>query len=228
MILGVKHSEETKRKISLAKKGRITWNKGKKGILTNTGRTHFPKGHIPWNKGRGVYSKYVKKYQTKEELSAALRGRHWKLSEETKKKMSKARLGAKRSEEVKRKISEGQKGKRLSDETKKKISEKLKQIDTGKWLRGEKNWNWKGGITKERVKIWRSLEYKKWRIAVFERDSYTCQVCRKVGTYLNAHHIKSWKNYPDLRFNVNNGITLCEDCHKLTDNFMHRNKNGFL
>ena len=52
------------------------------------------------------------------------------------------------------------------------------------------------------------------------------EICRKVGVYLTAHHIKSWKNYPELRFDINNGITLCEDCHKLTDNYKGKNKNS--
>lgn len=55
-------------------------------------------------------------------------------------------------------------------------------------------------------------EYAEWRKAVYERDNYTCQECgSKRG--LNAHHVKQWVSYPALRFDVNNGITLCEECH---------------
>lgn len=57
-------------------------------------------------------------------------------------------------------------------------------------------------------------EYTLWRTAVFERDEYTCQHCRKVGGELNAHHIKSYKNYPELRTVLKNGLTLCESCHR--------------
>lgn len=56
--------------------------------------------------------------------------------------------------------------------------------------------------------------YISWRIAVFKRDNYTCQVCGKVGGTLNAHHIKSFALHKKLRLDVNNGITLCEKCHK--------------
>lgn len=59
-----------------------------------------------------------------------------------------------------------------------------------------------------------SPDYINWRILVFERDNYTCQVCKQVGGNLNAHHIKSFAKYKNLRTDVNNGITLCEKCHK--------------
>lgn len=59
-----------------------------------------------------------------------------------------------------------------------------------------------------------SPEYKLWRISVFERDNYTCQSCGKRGCKLNAHHIKPWSLFPCDRYDVNNGITLCTDCHK--------------
>lgn len=57
-------------------------------------------------------------------------------------------------------------------------------------------------------------EYKEWRKAVYERDDYTCQKCGKKGGNLNAHHIKAYAEYPDLRIELDNGITLCEECHK--------------
>lgn len=57
-------------------------------------------------------------------------------------------------------------------------------------------------------------EYKKWRKSVFERDDYTCQICGKKGCELNAHHIKSFSRYPNFRYDVSNGITLCKKCHK--------------
>jgi HNH endonuclease len=61
----------------------------------------------------------------------------------------------------------------------------------------------------------RTMEYKEWRKAVFERDSYTCQKCGTVGGYLHAHHIKEWQYYPELRYDVDNGQTLCRrPCHK--------------
>lgn len=59
-----------------------------------------------------------------------------------------------------------------------------------------------------------SKEYSEWRKKVFERDDYTCKMCGKKGGNLNAHHIKSFKKYPELRLKLSNGLTLCEECHK--------------
>ena len=56
-------------------------------------------------------------------------------------------------------------------------------------------------------------EYIAWRAAVYERDDFTCQECGRRGVSLNAHHIKHWQHHPELRFDLSNGITLCEDCH---------------
>lgn len=57
-------------------------------------------------------------------------------------------------------------------------------------------------------------KYKDWRNDVFERDNYTCQKCGEKGGELNAHHIKSWANYKEKRFDLDNGLTLCVECHK--------------
>lgn len=54
-----------------------------------------------------------------------------------------------------------------------------------------------------------------WRRDVFARDGYACQVCGKDrGGDLVAHHLDSWADFPESRFDINNGVTLCETCHK--------------
>lgn len=59
-------------------------------------------------------------------------------------------------------------------------------------------------------------QYKKWRNAVYKRDHYRCRWPNCVlKRKLNAHHIKTWAQFPGLRFNVNNGITLCKYHHDL-------------
>ena len=64
------------------------------------------------------------------------------------------------------------------------------------------------------------MPYRLWREAVFKRDDYTCQNCGKRGGKLNADHIKLFALFPELRFKVSNGRTLCNaPCHRLTDTY---------
>lgn len=96
-------------------------------------------------------------------------------------------------------------------------SKKCLGIANGKRMSGNKNWNWKGGIS---PRVLNTVEYKNWRKEVFKRDNFICQNCGyDKGKILNAHHIKSWNKNPELRFDVNNGITLCVNCHRKTDTF---------
>ena len=94
-----------------------------------------------------------------------------------------------------------------------------KQIPWNKGIKyeaimGDKNTNWKGGVLAGNRKIRRSSEHRNWRVLVFQRDNYTCQECGKRGCTLHSHHIKSFAEHEELRFNINNGKTLCSKCHK--------------
>ena len=85
---------------------------------------------------------------------------------------------------------------------------------------GRKNGNWRGGVLKGNRKIRRSAEYQNWRKNVFKRDNYTCQECgMKGGVILNADHIKPFFLFPELRFEIDNGRTLCISCHRKTDTY---------
>lgn len=59
----------------------------------------------------------------------------------------------------------------------------------------------------------RGGSHHKWVNAVVSRDLATCQHCGATGVELHAHHVKSYKDHPELRFDVSNGITLCYACH---------------
>ena len=85
-------------------------------------------------------------------------------------------------------------------------------------MRGEKHFNWKGGISRNKHSL-SNPEYRQWRSNIFQRDNWTCQTCQVKGLYFEAHHIKSWAKYPELRYDLENGITLCCECHKLTNNY---------
>lgn len=152
----------------------------------------------------------------------------------------KINLNKKKTNETKRKISKAHKGKKLSIETKQKISHT--KIIT-KCHRGENNSNWQGGISSLRDLIRQSSNSINWRKQVFIRDNYTCQECGQHGGFLEVHHNNESFNqifhdflnlYNYLSpihdkvkllelalehrpfWDINNGLTLCKDCHKNT------------
>lgn len=80
---------------------------------------------------------------------------------------------------------------------------------------GKNTYNWKGGTYNcEKVKFRKTYEFKEWVKAVYKRDLYTCQICGQVSGNLNAHHLDGYNWAIDKRVDVDNGITLCADCHK--------------
>lgn len=161
----------------------------------------FTKGYTPWNKGKSPNKK------TREKMSVAA------------KKRKPSFLGKKHTKETKEKISNSKKGQVSPWKNKtpnKKAREKMRIAKLG--IRGPEHWNWKGTATERHLAMGRS-EYIEWRSMVFERDKYTCQKCGAKGVYLQAHHKKSWANYPNLRYNLSNGVTLCEPCHAKVDKY---------
>ena len=59
--------------------------------------------------------------------------------------------------------------------------------------------------------------YKEFRLSVLKRDKFSCQMCKKKGksNKLHVHHIMKWSSASSLRYDIDNGITLCSDCHNL-------------
>ena len=165
-------------------------------------------GKKPWNKGLLGYGKgHTVSAEARIKIGNATRGKTPWIK------------GKKIPEETKRKISEARKGMKFS-------KEHLKNMSLAR--KGDKNWNWKGGITPINNAIRNSLEYKLWRKAVYERDNLTCVWCGKKGGWnkntrerivINADHIKPFALFPELRFAIDNGRTLCVNCHKTTSTY---------
>ena len=148
-------------------------------------------------------------------------------------KGNKLRLGMKNGSKQKEAVREYMKNRVISEETRAKMSMALKgksrpekigvkfpykeRPSMSVRMKGDKNPNWKGGKGTERHKLMQQKEYILWRTAVFVRDDYTCQNCLLRCIELNADHIKPWALYPELRYAIDNGRTLCVDCHRQTD-----------
>jgi len=154
--------------------------------------------------------KYTRTEEIRRKNGDASRGR--KPSDETRSRMSIAHKNRPpHSIETRRKLSIAHMGKKMSLLAR----ENMRKPRMG--IRGEKHPNWKGGITPMNNAIRHSFEYKLWRRAVFERDNYTCIWCGQKGGKLNADHIKPFADYPELRFAIDNGRTLCFECHLKTE-----------
>ncbi len=128
------------------------------------------------------------------------------------------------SEEIRLKISETKKANPTrywkdnsieshTKETIEKISKSKKLAKST--VRGDKHHNWKGGVTSKNGKIRGSLLYITWRNEVYKRDNWKCRMCEKKCPKgdIVAHHIREFSDFPELRFVIENGVTLCRSCH---------------
>ncbi len=221
----LKQLRDNQRKISGARKG------CKRPPFSEEWKRNLSKSHM----GKKVSEEQKKKIS--ETLKGhpfwgGMSGKHH--TEETKRKMRLVHKGIKLSEETKKKLSNVLKGIHTSPRT--EFKKGNIPHNTGKKrpnLSGEKHWNWNGGITQLTKGIRQSLEYKNWRKSVFERDNYTCQVCGKRGVYLEVNHKIPFSvilyeegigNIEDAikskrLFDIDNGETLCVECHFLTPTY---------
>ena len=148
--------------------------------------------------------------KTKEKLRLANLGKHHSL--ETKKKMSKAHSGK----------NNHFYGKRHSSESIRKIRDSNFRNPRRYWLNkkrvemsGDKHPNWQGGITPLNKKMRYCYEGKQWRKRVLERDKNMCVLCGSKEN-LEVDHIKPFSLFPEFKYKVENGRTLCRSCHRKT------------
>lgn len=140
-------------------------------------------------------------------------------TQESKEKIRVAHIGKKHTIETIEKFKKRipwNKGKELpahSIETRKKMSNSHKSL-----VALGLHPSYRGGLTETNQKIRTSIEYRLWRENVFKRDGFKCLECGDDrGGNLEAHHMKPFSIFPELRFEVSNGKTLCKSCHRKTD-----------
>jgi NUMOD3 motif len=121
--------------------------------------------------------------------------------------------GKKWTDEHKEKIRQSLKNRVITKEHREKISESQRGIKRPQTA-GDRNGSWRGGLTEENVKVRHSIELEMWRISVFARDNWTCQKYGTRGGKLRAHHIQNFAQYQELRFAIDNGVTLSEKAHR--------------
>lgn len=155
--------------------------------------------------------------QKKSSLAGRAYAKYWfgkKHSEETRKKISLAKkakptkywLGRKRSQDTISKIRE----KKLLNPTKYWLGKKRPDMS------GERNPNWVNGSSKSPRPESRTSQYKRWRSSVLNRDGWQCLMpgCEHKDERLEVNHIKTYAKNPELSVDINNGITLCNPCHR--------------
>jgi predicted HNH restriction endonuclease len=159
---------------------------------------------IPWNKGRtGIYT-----IEQRKKISDTLKAKGIRPP---------SQKGVKASIKTRRKLSKFQKGRKRSLQNRINSS-----IGAKRRVRNGNHNFWRGGITPDNKTARNSFRYRIWREAVMKRDNYTCSICDIKNTkglgktiYLNAHHIENFSNIKEKRYELDNGITMCNTCHKL-------------
>jgi hypothetical protein len=80
-------------------------------------------------------------------------------------------------------------------------------------LSGSNSNFWKGGVSNRNELERKNCKTRLWRESVFKRDNWTCQKYKVIGNELHPHHIQNFSQFPELRFDVDNGITLSKRAH---------------
>lgn len=148
-----------------------------------------------------------------------------KLSESTKKKLSKSHKGKStwskglKGEEFLKHFKDGHPRGMMGKENKWGNHSKDSRIKISAYQQGIEVEDWEGYKLSFNKYLKNTAKYQIWRNLVFLKDNFKCQnpnceFCNnKIGAYLHAHHNKPIKFFPELTFNVENGITYCKDFH---------------
>lgn len=160
------------------------------------------------------------------------RSRGKKLSTAHIEKIRQRLIGHPVSEETRRKLSAARIGRhfpKLSLAKKGKPNPLVSLAKRGKPCpnrQGSNAPNWRGGINPINHQIRHSLPYRTWRAHVFRRDDYTCQSCGSRGGKLEADHELPFSEFPALHFEILNGRTLCQKCHRSTPTWGRRSSSN--
>lgn len=197
---GKKHTETSREKMRLGLKGRVPWNTGL--TLSKEHRLKFSLSKIAY-------------FQTHPEAKAHLRA---------------IQLGSKQPPETIEKRVAHLRGRKRPQWVVERIRATVR--------RGPQNHFWRGGMSTISYRLRRCSKFVAWRKEVFARDDYTCQECGVRGSELHPHHLTSfseilfrlYRRYgranlyekalrSRILWDVNNGQTLCANCHRKTDSY---------
>lgn len=176
------------------------------------------RGYGKWMAGRPVYQSileknHARKGKTYEELYGEERAQQERESRKLSNKRAKEGQRPPHLIELQKEIAKEWKGKTYAEIYGDGADEEsAKRRDAHR-----KRWEEKPKKAGRRPKHNGDYRYTDWRKAVFERDNYTCQHCQQRGQALQAHHIRSWSKFPDLHYEVVNGLTLCKSCHAIAN-----------
>jgi len=130
--------------------------------------------------------------------------------------------GRKRSQKLKDAVSQANKGRVHTNYVKPMLGKKHTP-ETIEKMRlaqlGPKSNNWQGGKTHKHKLMRSTSRYRSWRTAVYERDDYTCVTCGVKGGRINADHIEPLSKNEEKAYDLDNGRTLCVECHKNTPTY---------
>ena len=181
-----------------------------KGIRKKDGsKLGFQKGYTPYNKGKKVLNRKSPPTFTdthRENLSLSLKGK--KCPNKSKPGEKNPFYGHKHTEKTKEEIRLKKTGKPCiwTEDGRRSFHEKMSGENSPHWIKDR-------SLLKKDNKR-NDVAYGEWRKQVWKRDGWKCRINNKdCRGKIIVHHILSWRDFPELRYNINNGITLCQAHH---------------